>query len=66
MEKKIWLVEFPVFRYTQDVKDIARKGNLKIIDMKYKDNYATDRLVEKRPTLTLKAEYKSKEEAPAS
>ena len=28
----IWYVEFPTFQYNEDVKDLARKNNLKIID----------------------------------
>ena len=28
----VWYVEFPTFQYNEDVEDIARKNNLKIID----------------------------------
>ena len=28
----VWYVEFPTFQYNEDVKDLARKNNLKIID----------------------------------
>ena len=29
---KIWYVEFPTYQYNEDVKELARKNNLKIVD----------------------------------
>lgn len=55
--RKIWLVEFPVYRYNQDVKAIARQKNLKIIDAKFAKNYAGREEVltaEEAPKLTVK------------
>ena len=31
----VWYVEFPTFQYNEDVKDLARKNNLKIIDARF-------------------------------
>lgn len=31
----IWYVKFPTSRYKEDVKVLARKNNLKIIDVKF-------------------------------
>lgn len=56
----IWLVEFPTYRYTQDVKLIARKGGLKVIDKKFAKDYPPEMLAEKTPTLTIKPEFKQK------
>ena len=28
----VWYLDFPAFQYNEDVKDLARKNNLKIID----------------------------------
>jgi hypothetical protein len=61
-KRKVWLVAFPTYRYTQDVKTLARKNDLKIIDAKFKDSVNKEKLVEKAPALTLKKEYQPKTE----
>ena len=33
--RKIWLVEHPLHQFNEDVKDLARRENLKIIDAKF-------------------------------
>ena len=41
---QIWYVEFPTFQYNEDVKDLARKNNLKIIDSRFQgDNKQCDK-----------------------
>lgn len=32
MTKKIWLVEHPTFRYVENVKALARKAGLRVLD----------------------------------
>ncbi len=54
----IWYVEFPTFQYNEDVKDLARKNNLKIIDARFQgDNKQCD----KPPKLTKIKGSKEKE-----
>ena len=48
---QIWYVEFPTFQYNEDVKDLARKNNLKIIDARFQGK---NKQCEKAPKLTLK------------
>ena len=48
---QIWYVEFPTFQYNEDVKDLARKNNLKIIDARFQGD---NKQCEKAPKLTLK------------
>ncbi len=39
----VWYVEFPTFQYNEDVKELARKNNLKIIDARFQgDNKQCD------------------------
>ena len=52
-------VEFPTYRYTQDVKELARKAGLKIVDIRFQGDMAQ---AEKAPKLTLKKEYLPKKE----
>ena len=47
----IWYVEFPTFQYNEDVKELARKNNLKIIDARFQGD---NKQCEKAPKLTLK------------
>ena len=47
----VWYVEFPTFQYNEDVKDLARKNNLKIIDARFQGD---NKQCEKAPKLTLK------------
>ena len=54
----VWYVEFPTFQYNEDVKDLARKNNLKIIDATFQgDNKQCD----KPPKLTKIKGSKEKE-----
>jgi hypothetical protein len=34
--RKVWYVEFPLYQYNEDVKEIARKNDLKIVDARFK------------------------------
>ena len=54
--RKIWLVEHPLHQYTEDVKELARRNSLKIIDAKFE--VRSELLIEKAPKLTLKSENK--------
>ena len=60
MEKNVWYIEFPTFKYNEDVKALAAKAGLKIVDAQF---YDEDLAAEKTPKLTKKKdESKSKEE----
>ena len=54
--KKVWYVKFPTFKYVEDVKEIARKNDLMIIDAQYQDG---DAQCKNAPKLTLKDDAKS-------
>ena len=56
--RKVWLIAHPVHQYNEDVKDLARRENLKIIDLKFKPSIDPKLLVEKAPKLTFKNEAK--------
>ena len=50
-------VEFPTYRYNEDVKALALKAGVKIVDARFQgDNKQCD----DAPKLTLKSEYKPK------
>ena len=53
--KKIWLVSFPTWKYKEDVKDLARRAGLKLMDAKYSGTIDPARVVaeEQAPKLTL-------------
>ena len=55
---QIWYVEFPTFQYNEDVKDLARKNNLKIIDARFQGD---NKQCEKAPKLTKIKGSKEKE-----
>lgn len=57
MSKKYWSVEFPTYRYKEDVKKIAATKKLTVIDSRYAASKDADLMVKNPPTLTLKAEY---------
>lgn len=63
-----WLVEFPTFRYAEDVKALARKHGLRIVDAAVAD--AADREVavsaDKAPKLSLLPEFAPAKKAAAS
>lgn len=52
--QKIWLVKFPTYQYEEDVKDLARRGNLKIIDSKYRTSINMDMVATDVPKITVK------------
>jgi len=54
--KELWFVEFPTYRYTQDVKVLARKAGLKIVDARFKDEMDMTQ-APTAPKLTLKKQY---------
>lgn len=59
MSKKNWYVKFPTFRYVEDVKAIAKKNDLRIIDAKYQgDKKQCDPV----PELTLVSEKNDEDE----
>jgi len=53
-EIKVWYVEFPTYRYEEDVKATARKAGLKVVDAKFKGD---NKQCANAPKLTLKKEY---------
>ena len=53
-----WYVEFPTYRYVEDVKELARKNGLKIIDAKFQGE---NKQCDKAPKLTLKKEFEVKQ-----
>ena len=55
---KTWYVEFPTYRYSEDVKRLAKKNELTIVDSKFKGDA---KQVANAPKLTLKDEYKPKD-----
>ena len=60
--RKVWLVEHPTYRYNEDVKDLARRNNLKVVcplvrkRLGYGD-IAPEFLANNAPELTLKPKY---------
>lgn len=58
--KKIWLVEFPTHQYNEDVKELAEMKRLRIIDARFKDDFAGSKmLATETPELTKKDSKKS-------
>lgn len=58
---KIAYIEFPTYRYVEDVKELAKRAGAKIIDSKFKPEKLQDGTKEVKLKLTLKREYKAKE-----
>lgn len=52
--RKVWLVEHPTYQFKEDVKKLARKNDLIIVDAKFKDQYKPEQLVSDKdaPKLT--------------
>jgi hypothetical protein len=50
--RKIWLVAHPLHQYKEDVKSLARKNDLRIIDAEYKADIDPELVEEKPPKLT--------------
>jgi len=59
--KRIWLVEFPTYKYNENVKLLAAKNLLKIIDAKFAKTINPDYVATETPKLTIKSQYKPKE-----
>lgn len=59
-EIKTWLVEFPTFRYVEDVKALARRAGLIVVDSAEASDEDRAAAVSPKdaPKLSLKAEYK--------
>lgn len=57
--KKLWFLEFPTYRYKEDVKKLAAKNYARIIDAKFRDQYSENTLkaMEINPNVTLKPEF---------
>lgn len=63
MDKKIWYVNFPTFQYKENVKELAIKNGLKIIDAQFQGD---NEQCENAPKLTLiKADKKVDKEIKA-
>lgn len=50
MSKKIWYVKFPTFQYKENVKELAVKNGLRIVDEQFQGE---NKQCEKAPKLTL-------------
>lgn len=61
--KKVWLVEFPVSKYNEDVKALARKNDLVIYDIKFKDSINSELVEDNPPKLTEKGKKKKAKKA---
>ena len=53
---KVWLVKHPISRYNEDVKSLARRAGLRIVDAKFKKLVADEFIENEPPKLTLKGE----------
>lgn len=51
-ESKTWFVEFPTYRYKEDVSALAREKGLRVLDAKFDNGKGA-----KGPKLTLKPEF---------
>lgn len=61
--KDKWFVDFPTFRYQEDVKKLARDNRLVVVDAKFKNDPIGNFAAAKVPEITLKAEYQPKKKA---
>ena len=59
---QIWLVEFPTHQYNEDVKALAKRANLKIIDAKYSQDIKQDLISKEVPKITKKTAAQLKKE----
>tara|TARA_R110000851_G_C12732254_1_gene529865 strand:- start:48 stop:224 length:177 start_codon:yes stop_codon:yes gene_type:complete len=55
---KVWLLDFPAYQYNEDVKALARKESLVIIDSKFKDDIDPKKVEANPPKLTKKGKKK--------
>lgn len=56
---KVWLVPHPTSQFNEDVKRLARKNELTIIDAKFKDQIDSKAVAENPPKLTKVAKPKA-------
>ena len=64
--QKVWYVKHPTYIYAEDVKQIAREKNLKVIDSQFKSDKVNYDLVlepDAEPKLTVLDKYKPKKRA---
>lgn len=54
--RKVWLVKHPISQYNEDVKSLARKNDLIIYDVKFKDAIDPAQVADETPALTVKGE----------
>ncbi len=54
---KVWLVDHPTYQYKEDVKDLARKNDLKVIDSQFAKSI-DPKLVEASPPKLTKIKSK--------
>ena len=59
----IWLVEFPTFQYKEDVKALATKNGLRLIDARYVKEINPQLIAKEVPTITKKTAAQIKKEA---
>ena len=59
--KSKWFIEFPTYRYNENVRVLAAKNGLQIVNAKYKNDSIGKFAAPKVPKLTLKDEYLPKE-----
>ena len=65
-KRKVWFVKHPISQYVEDVKALARKQDLQIIDAKFAPREPDTAKVEVNPPkLTLNAAAKAKAKAKA-
>lgn len=61
--KKVWLLDFPVSRYNEDVKALARQNDLVIYDAKFRDSIDPAQVEQNPPKLTEKGKKKRAKKA---
>lgn len=63
--RKVWFVKHPLSLYEEDVKKLAAKNELNIIDVRFKDSIDKKLVETKTPKLTLlvKVEVESSEDS---
>lgn len=59
---KVWLVQFPIYQYKENVKQLAQQHRLKIIDIKYGKDIKPDLIAKETPSLTKKSPAQLKKE----
>ena len=52
--RKFWLVEHPTHQYVEDVKSLARRHNVKVVDKQFADRFDKKFLTDEKIKLTKK------------